>query len=68
VRPEWAPLLYSYLSSLTVGHCLSVHGLSYPMCCHVLGFGYPVLYLYLFKASLLFSAMSFCLAFFPFYA
>jgi hypothetical protein len=31
------------------------------MCCYVLGFAYPVLYLYLFKASILFSAPSFYL-------
>jgi hypothetical protein len=32
------------------------------MCCHVLGFSYPVLYLHLYKASLLFSPSGFCLA------
>jgi hypothetical protein len=51
--PEQTPLLSSYLSSPTVDHYLFVYGISSPMCCHVLGFGYPVLYLYLFKASLL---------------
>jgi hypothetical protein len=51
--PEQAPLLSSYLSSPTVDRCLFVYGISYPMCCHVLDFGYPVLYLYLFKSSLL---------------
>jgi hypothetical protein len=54
--------LSSYLSSLTVGRYLSMYGLSSPMCCHVLGFGYPVLYLHLFKTSLLFSPPGFCLA------
>jgi hypothetical protein len=44
-----------------MGHCLFVYGLSSPMCCHILGFGYPVLYLHLFKASLLFSPPGFAL-------
>jgi hypothetical protein len=46
-----------------VGRCLSVYGLSSPMCCHILGFGYLVLYLHLFKASPLFSPSGFDLAF-----
>jgi hypothetical protein len=37
-----------------------MYGLSSPMCCHVLGFGYPVLYLHHFKASMLFSTPGFC--------
>jgi drug/metabolite transporter (DMT)-like permease len=36
-----------------------VYDLSSLMCYHVLVFGYPVLYLHLFKASLLFSHLSF---------
>jgi hypothetical protein len=31
------------------------------MCCHILGFGYTILYLYLFKASLHFSPRVFAL-------
>jgi hypothetical protein len=31
------------------------------MCCHVLGFSYPVLYLHVFKASMFFSPPDFCL-------
>jgi hypothetical protein len=38
---------------------VSIYGLSSPMCRHVLGLGYLVLYLRLFKASLLFSASRF---------
>jgi hypothetical protein len=49
---ERALLLNNYLSLPMVGHCLSVYGLSSPICYHVLRFGYPVLYLHLFKASL----------------
>jgi hypothetical protein len=59
VRHEQAPLLSSYLSSPMVGHCLSVYDLSSAMCCHVLGFDYPILYLHLFKASLLFFTSEF---------
>jgi hypothetical protein len=44
VRPEWAPLLSSYLSSSTVGRCLRLWPIfSYVM--PFLGFGYLVLYL-----------------------
>jgi hypothetical protein len=46
-----------------VGRCLLVYGLSSPMCCNILGFDYPVLYLHLFKAFLLFSPLGFCIAF-----
>jgi hypothetical protein len=70
MMPEQAPLLSSYLSSLTVGHYLFVYGLSCHMYCHVLDFGYLVLYLHLFKAYLLFPPLGFCFAsqwaFFPF--
>jgi hypothetical protein len=69
VRPERATLLSSYLSSPTVGRCLSVYGLSSTMCCHVLGFDHPVMYLHLFKASLLFSPeflSCFLVSFIPF--
>jgi hypothetical protein len=59
---ELAQILNSYLSSLTVGHCLSVYDLSSPMYYHILGFGYPILYLHLFKSSLLFSPLGFYLA------
>jgi hypothetical protein len=52
--PERALLLSSYLSSPMVGHCLSVYGISSPMCYHVLGFDYLVLYSHLFNAPLLF--------------
>jgi hypothetical protein len=38
---------------------VSVYGLSSPMSCHILGFGYPVLYLRLFKAPLFFSPLGF---------
>jgi hypothetical protein len=38
-----------------------MYGLSSPMCCRVLGFGYPVLYLHLFKAPLLFHLLVFAL-------
>jgi hypothetical protein len=70
MRPEPAPFLSSYLSSPTVGHCLSVYDLSSPMCCHILGFGYPVLYLHLVKSSL-FSHLQvlscFLVSFLPFF-
>jgi hypothetical protein len=61
VKPERTLLLSSYLNSPTVGRCLSVYDLSSLMCCIILGFGYPVLYLHLFKASLLFSPLVFAL-------
>jgi hypothetical protein len=47
-----------------------MYGLSSTMCCHVLGFDYPVLYLHLFKASLLFSPeflSCFLVSFIPFF-
>jgi hypothetical protein len=40
---------------------VSIYGLSSPMCRHVLGLGYLVLYLRLFKAPLFFSPLGFCL-------
>jgi hypothetical protein len=52
VMHERALLLNNYLSLPMVGHCLSVYGLSSPICYHVLRFDYPVLYLHLLKASL----------------
>jgi hypothetical protein len=47
-----------------------MYGLSSLMCCHVLDFGYPVLYLHLFKPSLLLTSgflPCFLVGFLPFF-
>jgi hypothetical protein len=40
---------------------VSIYDIYSPMCHHVLGFGYLVLYLRLFKAPLFFLPLGFCL-------
>jgi hypothetical protein len=55
VRPERAPLLSSFLSSPVVGHCLHLWSIFFYVM-HILGFGYLILYMCLFKAPLFFTS------------